>query len=131
MRRAAYVLPRIQSRLDLFEDEQEVLPGIRALPAPGHTPGHTAFLLTSANESLLVPGDAWTHPVITMEKPEWPFLLDLDKEASLHSKRNLLTLAAEQQYLVSAYHFPWPGLGHVVRRGEHWGWEPSEYHWGA
>jgi glyoxylase-like metal-dependent hydrolase (beta-lactamase superfamily II) len=131
IKHAQYTMPRIQPHPELFVDGQEVVPGFTAIATPGHTPGHMAFLLSSANEQLLITGDAWTHPVVTPQRPAWKFIVDVDHEASYQSKMKLLQLAEERQCLVHAYHFPWPGLGHIVQRGTHRAWEPIEYHWGA
>lgn len=128
---ARNLLPRLDGRLDLFEADAEVLPGIRSIPAPGHTPGHVALEISSAGEKLLHVSDAFMHQVITPEHPDWHFAIDLDAERAVQTRRSLLEKAAREGPLVIAYHFPWPALGHILRREDAYAWEPIEYRWHA
>jgi len=116
-------LPPIQGRLDLIERKGEILPGIRAIAAPGHTSGHMAVAISSAGEQLLLLSDAVGHP-IHLEQPTWYFAVDLVPEHALASRRRLLKRAVAEQSLVQAFHFPFPGLGHVIQQGDAWQWQP-------
>lgn len=119
-------LPPLCDQLDLLDREAEVVPGIRALRAPGHTPGHMALAVTSGDDELLYISDAALHP-IHLEQPDWHTAFDLDAEQALASKRHLFDRAAAERALVLAFHFhPFPSLGHVVRRGRGWQWQPIE-----
>jgi len=118
-------LPPIQGRLELVEhDEEEIVPGIYAVAAAGHTPGHMALGVASGREQLLYVSDAVVHP-IHVEQPQWYAAVDFDPEQTVASRRRLLDRAATEKALVLAFHFPFPGLGHVVRRGEGWQWQPA------
>jgi glyoxylase-like metal-dependent hydrolase (beta-lactamase superfamily II) len=101
----------------------EVVPGIRAIAAPGHTPGHTAFAVSSKGEKLLVTSDAFLHP-IHVEYPEWHATIDLDPQQVVTSRRRLINLAINSMMLVLAFHFPFPGLGHITQKGERACWQP-------
>jgi glyoxylase-like metal-dependent hydrolase (beta-lactamase superfamily II) len=119
-------LPPIASRLNLVDREAEIVPGIRVIPAPGHTPGHLAVAIASGSDELLYTADAAAHP-IHLEQPDWYGATDLDPQRTLASKRRLFDHAAAEQSLVLAFHFhPFPSLGHVVRRGKGWQWQPIE-----
>jgi glyoxylase-like metal-dependent hydrolase (beta-lactamase superfamily II) len=118
-------LPPIQGQLYLVDHETEVLPGIQAIAAPGHTPGHMAFAVSSQGEQLLCLSDAVLHP-IQLEQPEWHAAVDLDPEQVEATRRRLLNRAAAERTLVLAFHFPFPGLGHVVRKGPTWEWQAIE-----
>jgi glyoxylase-like metal-dependent hydrolase (beta-lactamase superfamily II) len=118
-------LPPLRDRLDLLDGESAVASGVVAVPAPGHTPGHLAVALESAGEHLLFLADAALHP-IHLEEPEWHPVFDLLPEDAAATKRRLLDRAAADHALVHAFHFPFPGLGHVRRRGGGWVWEPAE-----
>jgi len=118
-------LPPLQGRLDLIKQETEIVPGIRAIAAPGHTPGHMALAISSEGEELLCVSDAVLHP-IHLEQPEWCAVVDLAPEQVVTSRRTLLNRAATENALVLAFHFPFPGLGHVVQKGEAWQWQPIE-----
>ncbi|RCW49186.1 MBL fold metallo-hydrolase [Paenibacillus prosopidis] len=118
------MLTRLEPKMTLIEDEKEIFPGIAAVPAKGETPGHSAFLVTSGGESLLVVGDAWPHYKLTLEHPDWLTVFDLDPGQTVRTRHSLLNRAADEKLLVHAYHFPWPSLGRVVISGKNWAWEP-------
>jgi glyoxylase-like metal-dependent hydrolase (beta-lactamase superfamily II) len=114
-------LPPIQDRLELIEHEREILPGIRAIAAPGHTPGHMAILISSEGEQLLHIVDTVLHP-IHIEQPEWVAAIDFAPEQVVATRRRLLKRAVEEKSLVLAFHFPFPGLGYIVQKGDGWMW---------
>ena len=119
----ANLLPN-RDRLHFFADGEEFLPGIQALAAPGHTVGHTAFLLTSGGNSFAVIGDLTHHHVILLERPMTQFAFDTDPEQSARTRVRVLDMLAAQRVPMIAYHFPWPGLGHVEKVGEGFRWHP-------
>ncbi|MET9314612.1 MBL fold metallo-hydrolase [Kribbella sp. NPDC003505] len=110
-------------KLRPFEYGAEILPGVQAIAAPGHTPGHAAILLQSQGERLLCVGDTFYDP-LQLTNPTWATPWDLDAPASVASRRHLLERAADEQILVHAYHLPFPGLGHVQRDGSTFTWHP-------
>jgi glyoxylase-like metal-dependent hydrolase (beta-lactamase superfamily II) len=118
-------LPPIQKKVDLLDRETEIVPGIRALAAPGHTPGQLALEISSEGEQLLCISDGALHP-IHLECPEWYAAVDLDPEQIVTTRRRLFSRAATEKALVFAFHFPFPGLGKVIQKGESWQWQPIE-----
>ena len=116
-------LPPLQSQIDLVDHETEIMPGIRAVAAPGHTLGHMALAISSKGEKLLVFSDAFLHP-LHIEQPHWHATVDFDPQQVMTTRRRLLNLAAIDKTLVLAFHFPFPGLGHIVQKGEQWRWQP-------
>ena len=118
-------LPPIQDRLDLIEREREILPGIQAIPAPGHTPGHMALVISSGGEQLLYISDTVLHP-IHLEQPEWCAAVDFAPDQVVATRHRILNRAANDKTLVHAFHFPFPGLGYVVQKGKGWQWQPIE-----
>lgn len=116
------LLPLVD-RLDLVEGEVELAPGIRLVPAAGHTPGHAAVLVESEGDELIYVSDAALHP-IHLEQPSWHPTYDLDPEQALASKRMLFDRASDRGSLVLAFHFPpFPSLGRVSRAGNGWAWQ--------
>ena len=118
-------LPPIQGRLNLIGHETEIVPGIKAIAAPGHTPGHIALSISSEDEQLLCISDAVLHP-IHVEQPEWYAAIEFAPRQVVTSRRQLLNRVAAEKALVLAFHFPFPGLGHIVQKGEGWQWQPTE-----
>ncbi|NYT21026.1 MAG: MBL fold metallo-hydrolase [Methanomicrobiales archaeon] len=116
-------LPPIRDQLDLIDREREIVPGISAIPAPGHTPGHMAISVASGGEHLLCLGDAMLHP-IHVEEPDWHALTDFSPEKTIASRYKLLTFAMDLNARVFGFHFPFPGLGRIVRTPERWRWQP-------
>lgn len=116
-------LPPIQSKLDLIEREREILPGIQAIAAPGHTPGHMALVISSEGEQLMYISDTALHP-IHLEQPEWCAAVDFTPDQVVATRHRLFNRAAAEKALVFAFHFPFPGLGHIVRKEEGWEWQP-------
>jgi len=111
--------------LEPISRECEILPGVRAIPAPGHTPGHLALLIESESERLLNIGDAATHP-LHLEQPEWENGFDLAPGEALRTRRELMERAVRERMHVMAFHFPFPSVGRVAARTDGgWSWTPG------
>ena len=116
-------LPPIRGQLVLIDRETEVLPGIQAIDAPGHTPGHMALSISSEGEQLLCVSDAVLHP-IHLNRPEWHAAIDLDPGQVEATRRRILSKAATEKAVILAFHFSFPGLGRVTQSKEAWQWQP-------
>jgi glyoxylase-like metal-dependent hydrolase (beta-lactamase superfamily II) len=117
-------LPPLKECVELLDGEKEIVSGVYAIPAPGHTPGHLALLLLSSNEQLLHMSDSVLHPM-NLEYPAWRNVFDLSEDTAATTRRRLLDRAAADDAAVLAYHFPFPGLGRVRNSGTAWRWEPE------
>lgn len=111
-------------RLRMVQDGQEVLPGVVAMAAPGHTPGHTAFRLQSGDQTLLLGGDLAHHHLIFPRFPEVRFAYDTDPPQMVETRKRFFDLLATDGISLLAYHFPFPGAGHLVRSGGTYRWVP-------
>lgn len=98
--------------LETYGDGDEVAPGVQAVAAFGHTPGHHAFVIDGA---LLHIADAAANPLVSLARPEWAFSFDGDPERATETRRRLLERAADETLILFASHFPFPGLGYVAR----------------
>jgi glyoxylase-like metal-dependent hydrolase (beta-lactamase superfamily II) len=116
-------LPPIRGQLNLVEHEKEIVPGISALTAFGHTPGHMALVISSEGEQLLCLSDVVLHP-IHVEHPEWHAVVDFAPQQVVTTRRRILNRATAEKALVIAFHFPFPGLGHVVQKEGRLQWQP-------
>ena len=113
----------IQGQLDLLDLESQILPGLSAIHAFGHSPGQMALEISSAGDRLLFVADALILP-LNLQFPEAVGVTDHLPEAMVATRLRLLAKAATEKSLVSVTHFPFPGLGHVVPKGECWEWQP-------
>jgi len=118
-------LPPVRHQAELVDHETEVLPGIGLVAAPGHTPGHVAVAVSSGRKGLLYISDTVLHP-IHLEHLDWYPVFDLAIEEAISTRRRLLNWIVGEKMLVMASHFPFPGLGHVIRKGEAWRWQPID-----
>jgi glyoxylase-like metal-dependent hydrolase (beta-lactamase superfamily II) len=117
-------LTPIQDRVNLLTGESQVVPGIHALPAPGHTPGHIAVSVLCSGKHLLYIGDTVVHP-LHLEHPDWHPIYDILPEEAAASKRRIFDLAAAEKAVVMGQHFaPFPSLGTVIKQGRGWLWQP-------
>jgi glyoxylase-like metal-dependent hydrolase (beta-lactamase superfamily II) len=124
----AQVLP-FAPRTRFVEDGQEVVPGVHAIAAFGHTPGHLAFHIESQGRRLLVWGDAAHHEVASLAHPEWHAFFDMDKERGAATRRRVYDMAATERLPVAGYHTSFPSLGYVQRvgAGAAYRWVPLTY----
>jgi glyoxylase-like metal-dependent hydrolase (beta-lactamase superfamily II) len=113
-------LPPVRDRLEWLVGESEITPGIAAIDAPGHTPGHLGFAIYSGSESLLYAGDLllMSNQVV---HPDWTSMFDLDAQKLVSTRRRLLDRAATDRSIVFHYHFG--EAGRFGRRGTQFEWE--------
>jgi glyoxylase-like metal-dependent hydrolase (beta-lactamase superfamily II) len=112
-------------RLHFFKDGEEILPGIQAIYTPGHTVGHTVFMIEQGGQQLCYIGDLTHHPVLLLEKPLTEFKYDTDPKQSAQSRVKMLGRLADERIALLAYHFAWPGIGHVARAGDGFRYYPE------
>ncbi len=114
-----------RDRLVMLRDGQEVAPGVTAVATPGHTVGHHVFVIASGDRVVVNTGDLAHHQVLLLRRPNLEFSFDTDPQLSARTRTRMLDRLATDRHAVLSYHFPWPGLGHVAREGEGFGWFPS------
>ena len=95
----------------------EALPGITAVPLPGHTPGHTGYRIGTGAEALLVWGDIVHVPVIQSARPEVCIGFDVDPVRAAETRRQIMAQAADENLAVAGMHMHLSGIAHVVRAG--------------
>jgi glyoxylase-like metal-dependent hydrolase (beta-lactamase superfamily II) len=114
-------------RLKPFAAGEEVVPGIRAVAAFGHTPGHTGYLITSGDQSLLAWGDIIHSHAVQFAQPEVAIEFDSNKEQAVATRRKILGDAARDRLWIAGAHLPFPGIGHVRPDGTGYAWVRVEY----
>jgi glyoxylase-like metal-dependent hydrolase (beta-lactamase superfamily II) len=96
----------------------EVLPGITAIAAYGHTVGHTAYLVASGGDSLLIWGDVVHLPGVQFARPEVGVIFDADGPGAIATRARLMDMAATEKLAIAGMHMDFPVFGHVVRQGQ-------------
>ena len=115
---AARRLNRIADQIELFDDGEEILPGVTAMATFGHTPGHMAFRLGHSADAMLLIGDAVVNEHIAFERPDWPAPSDQNPDQGKATRRALLDMAAKDDLRIIGYHLPGAGIGRVGRAGD-------------
>jgi glyoxylase-like metal-dependent hydrolase (beta-lactamase superfamily II) len=105
-----------------IDDEREILPGIRLVSAPGHSPGMVTVIASSGTEQLLHIADVFHQPSELSDLGRSLISGELTEQAC-HTRSRILSLAVSST-LVFGSHFPFPGLGHIIKRGEAFIWKP-------
>lgn len=107
----------------LVEGEVEVAPGIRALPAFGHTPGHTAYVVNGA-QPFLVMADIANVPALFVKNPGWHAIFDGDAALAESNRRKMFDRAIADKAIVTGYHFGMPGAGTIQKDGAGYAFVP-------
>ncbi|KPF63365.1 hydrolase [Bosea sp. AAP35] len=116
----------VAATVELYEPGQEIVSGLTSLAAAGHTPGMAAFLVHSGSDQLLLTADLAYHPVVNIDRP-WLPGPDRDKEAALAARRRIFDRAAAEQMLVLGFHYPFPGLGRMLKIDGGYAWVPANW----
>jgi glyoxylase-like metal-dependent hydrolase (beta-lactamase superfamily II) len=110
-----------------FSGETTVLPGIRTMPAPGHTPGHTFYAVESNGQTLVLWGDTVHVAQVQFPDPTIAITFDTDAGEARAQREAVFADAAKNRYLVAAAHIAFPGIGHVRQESGSYSWVPVDY----
>ena len=114
-------------RFQPFAPGATLLPGIRAVAEPGHTPGHSGYLVEDGGRALLVWGDVVHVAAVQLDQVQATVKYDTSAPDARATRTGLLERAAREHLLVGAAHVAFPGLGHVRRDGAGYAWLPLNY----
>jgi glyoxylase-like metal-dependent hydrolase (beta-lactamase superfamily II) len=122
--RTAINLKPYLDRIRRVRDGEEYL-GFAPVLAPGHTPGHTCWLLAAAGGGFMAFGDVVHLSAIQISHPEAALAYDLDKNQAIQSRKRILDMAATERLAIAGAHVNAPGFGYVVRKGASFAFEPA------
>jgi len=116
-----------RGRVEVFQDDEEVISGFQSILRPGHTPGHSSIVVESGGKKLVFWGDITHGDIVQFEQPEVTIEFDVDRSGAVQSRRNAFAEAIAEGYLVAGAHITFPGIGNVLKEGEHFDWMPVNY----
>jgi len=119
----------IRPKVVPFEPGARLLPGVvEAVPVKGHTPGHSAYRIGEGSNTLLLFGDTLHSYVISVRKPAWKISFDLDQETGAASRVAFVSQSASSGQRLYGEHFPFPGVGKIVKDKDGYTWAPESLH---
>ena len=116
--------PRVESQvmpldelnvMDLIEGEYQITDEVTALPTPGHTPGHTSFMIHSGGDTAIILGDV-AHSPAQAHYTNWSPAFDVDPDVARSTRHRVLDKVEQEGSLICAGHFPDPGFGLLLRK---------------
>lgn len=114
---ARNVFDKYRDKIRTFTDN-EVLPGVSAVPLPGHTAGHSGYRLESDNRSLLIWGDIVHFPQVQIARPDVSIAFDQDPTLAADTRLKLLDIVSADQTLIAGMHLGELGFAHIERAGK-------------
>ena len=114
-------------KLKPFDGETELMPGIRAIPARGHTPGHTIYAVESNGNKMVVWGDLMHVAAVQFAMPATTIQFDTDSKAAAPQRQKNYADAAKKGYFVAVAHVSFPGIGKLRADGKGYEWIPANY----
>ena len=127
MARDASAPYRAAGQWKTFSTDQDIVPGIASVAAPGHTPGHSGYLVGNGERKLLIWGDIVHNHAVQFAQPEVALEFDVDSEAAIATRKQIFARSVKEKLLVGGMHLPFPGIGHVREEGEAYEWVPLEF----
>jgi len=110
-----------------FRGATQLFPGIRSQPSPGHTPGHTFYVLENGGQKMVFIGDLLHVQEVQFPHPDVTIRFDVDRGAARAMRKQLFAEAAREKYLVAAPHLSFPGVGHIARQAGEYRFYPVPY----
>ncbi|WP_246777171.1 MBL fold metallo-hydrolase [Microvirga sp. VF16] len=114
-------------KMTFVEDGQEVVPGVTAISAPGHSPGHMMLHLESDGQRMVMIADTVVHYALSVQRPDWEVRFDMDKALAAVSRKRALDMIATDHLPFMGYHMPHPSIGYLDRSGSGYHYAPATY----
>ena len=117
----------LSNRATMIRPGEQVVPGITAVDAFGHSPGLLAFMVESEGKKLMITADTLTQYVMAVQKPEWYFDMDDEKDKAVATRKRFLKQLADERIPFVSFHMPFPGIGYIERSGDGYRWVAHGY----
>jgi glyoxylase-like metal-dependent hydrolase (beta-lactamase superfamily II) len=120
----------LKKKVTPYEWDKEVAPGLLAVETVGHTPGHTSYVLSSGSGKVFIQSDVTNSPTLFAANPGWHAVFDQDGDVAEKTRRRVYDMVVAEKLQVQGFHYPFPGLGNVVKDGSGYRvvpapWNPS------
>lgn len=117
----------LAERATFIKPGDQVAPGITAVDAAGHSPGLMAFHIESEGKRLMITADTCTHYVMGVQRPDWFFDMDDDKDKAVATRKRILDMLATERLFVASFHMPFPAVGWIERTQGSYRWVAHSY----
>lgn len=114
-----------RDRLSFVAEGKEVIAGVTPVSTPGHTLGHTSYVIQSAGETYVNLGDVCHHYALLFPNPHWEYKYDTDPAQAARSRKRLWEMAVADKLSLIGFHFPYPGIGDIVPEGAGYRYVPA------
>lgn len=111
--------------IKVVDGEADVARGVRAIPAHGHTQGHTAYLISNGGQQLLVTGDATNAHALNLRNPDWQLMFDHVPDQAVATRKQLFDRAIADKMMVAGYHWAVPNVGTIAKDGSSYAFTPA------
>lgn len=112
------VFDALGRKVTVYRWDQEIAPGVTAVGTPGHSIGHTSFMVASRGKRVFVQQDICNNVAVFAPFPDWHGFFDQDPPKAAATRRRIYDMLAAEKLPVQAYHFPYPALGRVEKAGD-------------
>jgi glyoxylase-like metal-dependent hydrolase (beta-lactamase superfamily II) len=106
----ANVVP-FAEKMTFIGEGDTVAPGITAMMATGHSPGHMIFNIESDGKRLIATGDTANHYILSLQNPTWEVRFDMDKAQAAATRKKVFDMIATDKVAFLGYHMPFPAVG--------------------
>jgi glyoxylase-like metal-dependent hydrolase (beta-lactamase superfamily II) len=117
----------LADRSTFIKPGDDVVSGVTAVDAAGHSPGLLAFHVESAGKRFMITADTCTQYVMAVQRPEWYFEMDDDKEKAVTTRKRILDMLAREKLFLASFHMPFPGIGFIEKGAGGYRWVPHSY----
>ena len=115
-------------KMKMIKPGEAIASGVTSVDLSGHTPGHLGYRLESNGKQLVIWADACNHYVMSLQRPDWHVVFDMDKAKAAASRKKLFDMVNKDSIPVIGYHMPFPSVGYLEKASAGgYRWMPATY----
>ncbi len=107
------------------KDGEEIFPGVTAWVTPGHTPGHTTYVISAGDQRLIAFGDVF-HSMGQLDAPDWRVSMDMVPDEAVRTRKRVLDELTRPDTLAFGNHFSDVQFGRLDPSADGAPWEPLD-----